>query len=79
MTTNQTERPPLEEPLAVLERQLISAHLAGAGHDFPTLLTRNDEVARTLLAEASRYASDKLSEVESRALPAKAARRAVTP
>ena len=38
MTTNHTDRPPLEQPLAGLERQL-----------------------------ASRYASEKLSEIEARA------------
>jgi hypothetical protein len=66
MTTKSTERPPLEEPLAELERQLLTAYVAGAGEDLHTLLTRNDEEARKLLAEASRYTSGKLSEVEAR-------------
>src|SRR5688500_9124979 len=66
MATTHTERPPLDEPLAELERQLISAYVARAGQDLHTLLTRNDDEARTLLAEASRYASMKLSEVEAR-------------
>ena len=66
MTTKSSERPPLEEPLAELERQLLTAYVAGAGEDLHTLLTRNDEKARKLLAEASRYASAKLSEVEAR-------------
>ena len=48
---------PLEEPLAELERQLISAYVAGAGQDLETLLARDDEDARKLLAEASLYAS----------------------
>jgi hypothetical protein len=56
----------LEEPLAQLERQLISAYLAGAGHDLDALRERDDAEARKLLAEASRYASGKLSEVEAR-------------
>jgi hypothetical protein len=57
---------PLEEPLAQLERQLISAYVAGAGQDLETLLARHDEDARKLLAEASLYASARLTEVESR-------------
>ena len=66
MTTTNADRPPLEEPLAELERQLLTAYVVGAGEDLRTLLTRSDEKARKLLAEASRYASAKLSEVEAR-------------
>lgn len=66
MSTNDADRPPLEEPLAELERQLISAYLAGAGQDLHTLLMRNDEEARKLLTDASLYAAAKLTEVESR-------------
>jgi hypothetical protein len=66
MTVNDTTTTPLEEPLAELERQLISAYVAGAGEDLETLLTRDDEAARKLLAEASLYASARLTEVESR-------------
>lgn len=60
----EPEVPP--DPLAVLERQLISAYVAGAGYDLRELLARNDEEARRLLAEAFRYAGAKLSEVEAR-------------
>jgi hypothetical protein len=56
----------VEQPLAALERQLIGAYLAGAGQDLHTLMVRKDEEARTLLANASRYASEKLSEIEAR-------------
>lgn len=56
----------LHDPLAELERHLISAYLAGAGHDLDALLARTDEDAKRLLAQASRYASAKMSEVESR-------------
>jgi hypothetical protein len=56
----------IEQPLAALERQLISAYLAGAGQDLHTLMLRHDEEARMLLAHASRYASEKLSEIEAR-------------
>ena len=57
---------PLQSPLAELERQLIQAYVAGAGHRIDDLLGRTDDEARRLLAEASRYASAKLSEVEAR-------------
>jgi len=57
---------PLEEPLAELERHLISTYVAGAGEDLHALHTRTDEAARRLLADASRYASVKLSEIEAR-------------
>jgi len=57
---------PIEEPLAELERHLINAYLAGAGSDFHTLMLRNDDEARALLAQASQYASERLSEIEAR-------------
>jgi hypothetical protein len=66
MTTNETEGAPLEEPLAELERHLIAAYVAGAGHDLQQLLKRPGADARTLLSEASRFASEKLSEIEAR-------------
>ena len=66
MTANHATKAPLEEPLARLERQLISAYLAAAGQDLDVLLARDDAEARRLLAEALRYASGKLSEVEAR-------------
>ena len=62
----QPDQTPLHEPLAELERQLISAYLAGAGYDVDQLRARTDDEARRLLAEASGYASAKLSEVEAR-------------
>ena len=65
MTTYQ-DMQPLHEPLADLERQLIHAHVTRAGHNLGELLTRTDEDARRLLAEASLYASARLSEVEAR-------------
>jgi hypothetical protein len=45
---------------------LISAYVAGTGHDLHALLARTDDEARRLLADASRYASAKLSEIEAR-------------
>ena len=64
--TRYEDTVPLHEPLAGLEHQLISAYVAGAGHDLQELLARADEEAKRLLAEASRYASAKLSEIEAR-------------
>jgi len=64
--TRHEETAPLHEPLAELENELISAYVAGAGYDVDELRTRTDEDARRVLAEASRYASAKLSEVEAR-------------
>lgn len=64
--TDQEDKQPLHDPLAELERHLISAYVAGAGHNLEELLARTDEQARRLLAEASRHASAKLSEVEAR-------------
>ena len=63
---NEPMHEPIEEPLAQLERELMTAYVAGAGHDLQALLARSDEQARSLLTEASRYASAKLTEVESR-------------
>jgi hypothetical protein len=64
--TDQQDQTPMHEPLADLERHLISAYLAGAGHDFEALLARGDDESRRLLAEASQYASAKLCEIEAR-------------
>ena len=66
MTTSNTDRPPLEEPLAALERELITAYLAGAGPDLQHLQTQDDLEARALLAAASLYATARLTEVETR-------------
>ena len=66
MTRDQEDRPPLHDLLAELERHLMSAYVAGAGHDLEELLSRTDDDARRLLVQASRYASEKLSEVEAR-------------
>jgi hypothetical protein len=67
MQLDNIEQPPVEEPLAELERQLIHAYLAGAGYTFHDLITRNDDDARQLLGDASLYASERLSEIEARA------------
>jgi hypothetical protein len=66
MNASNVGQPPVEEPLARLERQLIDAYLAVAGQNFHDLMVRDDDAARRLLAEASLYASERLSEIEAR-------------
>ena len=56
----------MKEPLAELERELISAYVAGAGQNLEALLRRNDDEARRLLTDASLYATARLTEVEAR-------------
>jgi hypothetical protein len=57
MKPNNVEQPPpIQEPLAELERQLISAYVAGAGETLHDLIARDDEAARQLLTAASLYA-----------------------
>ncbi len=67
MTTEKMERAPIEEPLAEIERQLINAYITGAGYERRDLNNRNDPEAKKVLADASCYASEKLSEIEARA------------
>ena len=66
MMAHQDDQQSLHDPLAEIERQLINAYVAGAGHELSKLLARNDDDSRRLLAEASRYASARLSEIEAR-------------
>jgi hypothetical protein len=66
MSAKPDDRPPLEGPRFELERQLIAAYLAETGHDYQALITRGDAEARSLLASAAHYASERLSEIEAR-------------
>jgi hypothetical protein len=66
MTTSNTDLPPVEEPLAALERELITAYVAAAGKELQQLLAQDDDEARSLLAAASLYATARLAEVETR-------------
>lgn len=66
MMTNDENTRRLNDPSAELERHLISAYVAGAGHNLDELLARTDDDARRLLAEASRHASATLSEIDAR-------------
>ncbi len=64
--TRDPDTPAMHEPLADLEREIMEAYTAGAGHSLQSLLTRTDDDARALLTQASRYASEKLAEMEAR-------------
>jgi len=66
MAANQEPANPIEEPLAHLERELMTAYLAGAGENIEALVVRTDEEARRLLKDASMYATARLAEVETR-------------
>lgn len=66
MAANSRRDSPAHDPIAELEHELIRAFVAGAGYDLHELLTRSDPDATRLLASASRYASDKLGEIEAR-------------
>ena len=63
---DDTHSAPLHDALAEIERHLISAYVAGAGEDLSDLLARTDDPAKCLLAEASRYASARLTEIDAR-------------
>ena len=59
--------PPLEEPLAELERRLIDEYLRDQGLEPDVVQKRTDAIAKKILADAAQYAALKLTEVESRA------------
>ncbi len=59
--------PLMEEAEAPLERMYIEAYLQSKGHTLHSLRDLPEGEASRLLAEASAYASAKLTEVESRA------------
>jgi hypothetical protein len=62
-----SDRTPMTDPDALLERSLIDEFLQAHGASFATLHTLPAAQADGLLKEASRYASSRLMEVESRA------------
>jgi hypothetical protein len=66
MTTNQPQPPALQFPLAQLERALIEEFLRTRGYDSQALADLPEQQRQMLLAEASVYASARLTEVESR-------------
>lgn len=58
---------PVPDPHAQLERAFIDEYLARRGQSYSSLPDLPEEDAKTLLQEASRYASGRLTELESRA------------
>ena len=66
MAVERTDVPPLEEPLAGLERRLIDEYIQRLGHDPAALRASMDAGARRILVDASTYAATRLSEVEAR-------------
>jgi hypothetical protein len=66
MTPDENDIEPMHEPLAELERELVSAYVAGTGNDVDALRARDDDEAHAILTQASLYASARLSEVEAR-------------
>ena len=66
MTRKDQDAPRLDAPLAEVEHHLMAAYLATSGHTLEELQARADPEARALLADASKYASGKLTEVEAR-------------
>jgi hypothetical protein len=67
MATFDADSPPLEEPLAALERSIIDDYVRGLGHDPNSLRQRSDAAARRILTDAAQHAALRLTEVESRA------------
>jgi hypothetical protein len=61
------DTPPLEEPLAELERRLIDDYLRAAGQDPAVVRQQTDAASHELLRAAAQHAALKLTEVESRA------------
>ena len=67
MSSNPSETPSLEPPLAQLERAFIEDFLRSHGYDPLKLAELPGEERERLLKSASIYASGKLVEVEARA------------
>lgn len=66
MSTQPSDRPPLEPPLGHLERALIEEFLRARGYDQLRLSNLPGHEREKVLREASLHASAKLAEVESR-------------
>ncbi len=61
-----TDIPPMEEPLAELERRMIDDYVRGTGQDPATVYARHDDAAKQLLANAAGFVAERLAEVECR-------------
>jgi hypothetical protein len=66
MAADLFDSPPLEEPLAELERRIIDEYIRERGHDPASLRGSADAGARQILVDASVYAATRLGEVEAR-------------
>lgn len=60
------ENPPPEHPQARLERSFVEAYLLSKGYHWKDIPNLPAELARTLMIEASIFASNKLAEIETR-------------
>lgn len=66
MSAERSEISPVEAPLGELERALIDEFVRARGYDPLKLADLPEEERKTLLKDASVYASGKLMEVEAR-------------
>ena len=66
MAIDRTDMPPREEPLAELERRIISDYIRARGYDPVELRASRDASAHKILIDAAVYAATRLSEVEAR-------------
>lgn len=73
------EDPPEQDPHAELEKMLISGYLRDRGFSLAGLHLLPPEQAEALMKEASRFASARLAELESRAHLVDEVHKAATP
>lgn len=73
------DKPAEQDPHAELEKMLISEYLHERGFSLAGLRELPHEQAEALMKEASRYASTKLAELESRAHLVDEVHKAATP
>ena len=66
MTWNDTASDALQPPLGSLEQKLIAEFLRSRGYDPQTIDSVPESERHAVLAEASIYASSRLTEIESR-------------
>lgn len=66
MSTEQQDDTTARSPYATMERAYIEEYLRGLGLSLAQLRELPEARARAIMAEASRFASMKLSEVETR-------------
>lgn len=67
MSTNLPDEPRMEDPNALLEKAIIEEYLRSRGLTLEALEHLPKRTRTRLMAEASRYASLKLAELEARA------------